>query len=288
MDIKTLECFCAAYETHSFAQAAANSFFSRQAVGKMIKSLESELGTTLFKRDHGGVQPTPTAEEIYPLAHRIVELYDGITSAAERSSIAEQVLSIAVARGVSNTISQSIFPEFSNKYPSVHLDITVKDSAACEMMVKEGLKELALSTAPVELDHLESTSLLKEPLYLYGSTSLLNKDKTLRQGTRLFLLSRTFKLDRLFLNDQHDLVGNLMIEDDLGDYDRIIENVKMGMGVCVGPACYLPLTDDGTMFRRPIESEHCCWEIVLLQREDTQLSKLAQDFVTHIFSSITH
>lgn len=286
MDIKVLECFCAAYETHSFAQAAASSFFSRQAVGKMIKSLESELGVSLFVRDSSGVQPTCAAEEIYPLSLRIVELYKGVVATAERQNLNEQLLSVAVARGVSNTISQDVFPEFTTKNPNIQFDVSIADSLKCEMMVKEGLKEIALSTAPIETEHLAFSSLMREPLYIYGSTALLDEDGSIRKGTHLFLMSRTFKLDKLFLQEQSKLVDGLIIEDDLGDYDRIVENVKMGMGVCVGPACYLPITDQGTMFRLPIESEHCCWEIVLLQREDSQLSQPAQRFAKHLANSL--
>lgn len=285
MDIKVLECFCAAYETHSFAQAAASSFFSRQAVGKMIKSLESELSVSLFVRDSSGVQPTAIADEIYPLSLRIVELYEGVIAAAEKQNFNNQLLSIAVARGVSNTISQDIFPEFTAQNPDIRLDVSVADSLKCEIMVKEGLKELALSTAPVESEHLISTSLMKEPLYLYGSTALLDKNGSIRKGSHLFLMSRTFKLDKLFLQEQTKLVDGLIIEDDLGDYDRIVENVKMGMGVCVGPACYLPITDQRTMFRLPIESKQCCWEIILLQREDAQLSQPAQQFFEYLTNS---
>ena len=38
VDIKKLACFCLVYETRSFAQAAEELFFSRQAVGKMRKN----------------------------------------------------------------------------------------------------------------------------------------------------------------------------------------------------------------------------------------------------------
>lgn len=281
MDIKVLECFCAAYETHSFAQAAASSFFSRQAVGKMIKSLESELSVSLFVRDSSGVQPTAIADEIYPLSRRIVELYEGIVDTAEKQ-YSTASLSVVVARGVSNTISQDIFPGFSAKSPDFRLDVSVADSLKCEMLVKEGLKELALSTAPVESDGLKATPLLREPLYMYGSTALLDETGAIRPGTHLFLVSRTFKLDRLFLEEQDAFTDGLIVEDNLGDYDRIVENVKMGAGVCVGPACYLPVTNQGTMFRQPIESEHCHWEILLLQKENAQLSKPAQQFVKYL------
>lgn len=282
VDIKTLECFCEAYKTHSLTQAAAASFFSRQAVGKMIKNLEAELGAALFERNFDGVQPTLTADEIYPYARRIVELYKGLTEVAEQQRTADEVLSIAVARGVSNTISERIFPEFSCNNAGIQLDITVAESSECEMLVKDGIKEIALSTAPVETSALDSMSLLKEPLYLYGSMALLDEKGGIRQGTPLLLMSKTFKLDRLLISEHGDLIEGLAIKDGLGDYDRIIENVKMGAGVCVGPACYLPLHDKGSMFRWPIESEHCCWEIVLLNRENAKLSKSAAKFVTYL------
>lgn len=282
VDIKKLACFCLVYETRSFAQAAEELFFSRQAVGKMMKNAEAEWGVTLFERDHAGVRPTAQADAIYPLAKHIGELYDGILAVADQGSQGEPVLRVAVARGVSNTLPQRVFLDFAQKNPDIKVDIAIVDAIECEAMVADGRRDIALAVAPVESRGLRFMSLLREPLYLYGSRALLDETGAICAGTRLFLLDRNFKLDRLLLEERRSFMEELVIEDGLDSYDRIVEMVKAGAGMCVGPACYLPLSEDGSMFRSPIESERYRWEIGLLMGVDPEPTDEARLFAAHV------
>ena len=58
VDDRQLEWFCRAYEARSFSKAAERAFVSRQALGKAVKSLETELGVALFVRSEFGLAPT--------------------------------------------------------------------------------------------------------------------------------------------------------------------------------------------------------------------------------------
>ncbi len=73
MNDRQLEWFCRAYEARSFSKAAERAFVSRQALGKAVKSLETELGVALFVRSEFGLAPTSAADLVYPMARRCVE-----------------------------------------------------------------------------------------------------------------------------------------------------------------------------------------------------------------------
>ncbi len=60
-----LESFIRAAETKSFSKAAEQGNITPSAVIKQIRSLEAELGCSLFVRTHHGVELTPAGQSLY-------------------------------------------------------------------------------------------------------------------------------------------------------------------------------------------------------------------------------
>lgn len=285
MDVNKLSCFCLVYETKSFAQAADRSYFSRQAIGKMIRGMEAEWGVTLFRREANGVDPTEEADNVYPLAKRVVALYDQILAVTDRRQAGATKLSVAVARGVSASLPGRFFSAFTSECPDVELDLRIMDAQECEDAVSDGLCEVALAVAPVQSPHMRFVSLKREPLYLFGSFSVLDEEGSIERGTSLLLLDRNFKLDRILLEEKRSLIEGLQVKDGFDGYSMIVEMAKAGQGVCVGPGCYLQTFGDGSLFRWPIESDRYRWEIVLLVSPSAELSTAAERFVAYAMSA---
>lgn len=279
MDTDKLRCFCLVYETRSFTKAADQSFFTRQAVSKAIKSMEEGWGCTLFLRTPQRLEPTREAEDIYPLAKRIVSLYGDILDVAERSGRSQKSLAVAVANGVVSSLPKGIFNEFRKEHPDIEIDISVTKAAECEAMVIDGQREVAITIGPVETTKLRHVSLKVETLSFIGPESILDSNGSIPSGTRLLLLDRQFKLDRILLEKMNDLVEPLVVDEGFDDYDRIAEMVKAGAGVCVGPESYLRMFDKADVFVKPIDVKRLCWEISLVAPAEKELSSAAHSFV---------
>ena len=73
MDMRELRYFIAVFEECNLTAAAKRSFVSQPSISVAIADLEQELGTTLFIRHKKGVTPTASADDLYPLARRLVE-----------------------------------------------------------------------------------------------------------------------------------------------------------------------------------------------------------------------
>ena len=67
MDERLLGCFVKVYELGSIHKAAEKIFVTPQAVSKMIKKLEDELGRSLFARSPHGLQPTVYAHKLHDI-----------------------------------------------------------------------------------------------------------------------------------------------------------------------------------------------------------------------------
>lgn len=81
MEIQQLRHLVAASEALSYSQAAKICFTSRQNVAHSIKSLENELGITLFVREGSKMVPTPDGKRIALGASDIITRVDNLSFA---------------------------------------------------------------------------------------------------------------------------------------------------------------------------------------------------------------
>ena len=82
MDLKSLKIFVETVNSQSFSLAAVRLFMTQPTLSKIIKSLEEELGTALFKKGAAGrkreVVLTYTGELIYQHALNILSEHEKI------------------------------------------------------------------------------------------------------------------------------------------------------------------------------------------------------------------
>lgn len=92
MRVESLACFLAILESGSFRQAAEKIYISQQGLSKVIKNLETELGSQLFERSGKKITVTEAGKLLEPYARTIVNT---------RSEFDEKLLSLqAVETGV--------------------------------------------------------------------------------------------------------------------------------------------------------------------------------------------
>lgn len=84
MDILHIRYFSAVYETLNYAQAAEQLYVSRQALRKVVHTVEREVGQPLFQNVANHLQATPAADRLYQISREAVRgfnaLEDGLAS----------------------------------------------------------------------------------------------------------------------------------------------------------------------------------------------------------------
>lgn len=73
MDMRELRYFLAVFDEKNLTAAARRCFVSQPSVSAAIASLEHELDTKLFIRHKKGMTPTAAADQLYPVARRMVD-----------------------------------------------------------------------------------------------------------------------------------------------------------------------------------------------------------------------
>ena len=157
MDERLLSCFVRVYELGSIHKAAEKIFVTPQAVSKMIKKLEEELGRGLFTRSPQGLHPTVYAHKLYSTANVILSECNRVRSEFTEESInAVSTLHIATTYGVPKYLTLQFVTDFYDTFPDVHLDLVEYPEYPIYDMLQSGRVDFAFLPQPVDLINYEA------------------------------------------------------------------------------------------------------------------------------------
>lgn len=131
MRTEHLKYFLSLVKTGSITQTAKELYTTHQNVSKIIRQLESDLGTTLFARTTKGVELTATGKLLFPVAQRtfddFAQLRSDIIKSETRTNISGN-LKIFSSDLVSFTMLPSLMQIFASLYPSLHIQLENAES----------------------------------------------------------------------------------------------------------------------------------------------------------------
>ncbi len=132
MDSIKCEAFLAAVDHGSLTAAGEVLGYTQPGITRMIRSLEAELGFTLFARTQGGVTPTENGKAMIPIFRDIVRTNK---NAEEMSSAINGILKGSLTIGSYFSVSSRILPpvlkSFTEKYPNIK--IVLREGGNSEM-----------------------------------------------------------------------------------------------------------------------------------------------------------
>ncbi len=129
LSLRGLRTFCVAARHENFRKAAEDLFITASAVSHQIKSLEQELGASLFDRDSRALKLTATGsslfEEISPL---ILEL-DAV-AARYKAEGARRSLRISVQPFFASELFVPRLREFTAEHPEIDIQVDTSDETS--------------------------------------------------------------------------------------------------------------------------------------------------------------
>ena len=165
MDRDQLEAFVRIVREGSFTRAARSLDIPQPTISGRIRALEDALGGPLFHRSGRRLALTERGTRFLPYAERTLEL---LAEGIERSRLAEEGHYGRVTVGT--MISLSVVPmapavdAFLRTHPQVDLWIESGHSHQIVEMVRDGIAQLGLITAPFLGTDLEEIARFRDPL----------------------------------------------------------------------------------------------------------------------------
>lgn len=268
-----------------FRQAAEKLNLTQPAVSAQIRSLEEELGTTLFYRSH--VKLTPSGTLFLPYAQKILDLID---ESRERVAEWEHRPPGPVTVGTTSCLSMSIWPRlaryFHQRHPDVRLRLFTYSSQKIIQSLQEGQIDLAISyPLPHPPAQIETQTLF------YDSFSFITaRDSPLAEKPYLDLKElediplisfASFTLERALLEEimqRSNINLNLMIE--LSSTEEIKRLVAEGIGAALVPT--ISLQDEPHLKRIRITSFEHSIPVHLYMPKKRYLTRTVRELIRDI------
>ena len=144
----------------SITQAAALLLNNQPNVTRTIKSLESELGCTLFVRSRQGVWLTPEGEKLFEHVRIAFEHIEaGEEELALEKSLQRGTIYIGASEVALHCLLLPILKEYRKRYPGIHIRVS---NHSTPQAMKNGLVDIAVVTTPVTIPKsLTSTAIMQ-------------------------------------------------------------------------------------------------------------------------------
>ena len=179
MNDTQIKTFLSLYNKLNFSKAAKELFITQSALSKQLKSLEDELGATLFYRNNKTVEPTDIGIKVHPY---FVEAHKAITSA--KSLICESNKDIeTINYGVEKYMNLTdIFPSLLRNlkidYPKLNFIMNTAVFNELEEKLDNNELEFVLAFSVSSFSSNKVVvPLIRKHIHLYYSDSLFPKKK---------------------------------------------------------------------------------------------------------------
>lgn len=152
MNIKSLKQFLSLAESLHFGRASEECNISVSALSRNIRSLEEELGTTLFHRDNRTVQLTREGERFLDYARETSQQWAQIRNELhEQSGQLSGEVSIYCSVTASYSFLYELLNRFREVYPGIEIKLHTGDPEHAISRIQSGSEDIAMAATPERL-----------------------------------------------------------------------------------------------------------------------------------------
>lgn len=256
INIELYKTFYIVAKNGNISKATNELMLTQPAISKAIKTLESQLGCSLFIRSKKGVILTDEGKEFYLQIKQAMEIIDNAElKIQEMINLDYGFLNI----GVSNTLAKKyLLPyieEFHKLYPKIKIKINTNPTFELVNQLRKGLIDLIIFNMPANLpSDVEEVKLKKvHDCFLANSNFKELKDKIIPLAELdkypLILIAKGSSTRKYLDSFCAKLNINLVPEFDLTSYSLVTEFIKIGLGIGIATREFLDNElNNGTLF----------------------------------------
>ena len=239
IDFELYRIFYVVANNKSITKASKELNISQPAVSKYIKSLEEQLGGTLFIRKKKGVLLTNEGAMFYNYVKQAIE---SIKSAENKFTELINLNYGNIKIGISTTLTMEILhsylKQFHNLYPKIKIEIIVDFSTELFIKLKNGLIDIAFLNLENKIYDREIKIINCKKItdcFVVNKDfkKLLNKEITLKELNKYpLILQNKNSIARNFI-DKIALENNVILKPniELTSYSLVVGLTKIGFGV---------------------------------------------------------
>lgn len=175
MDSKALRYFQAVAEMGSYSRGAEFLRISQPAVSRQIRTLEEELGRSLFVRHSHGVSLTEAGRTLLERSQAILRQFEQARDDIRRGEAgASGTVTLALPPAAGNLLAPELTRRFTAAHPNVFLRIAAGFSVYIHEWMVRGRVDLACLHDPMPQPGFSVTKLVREEVFLVGRRGSLD------------------------------------------------------------------------------------------------------------------
>jgi DNA-binding transcriptional LysR family regulator len=166
MELRHFRYVVALAEELNFGRAAIRLGISQPPLSQQIRQIEEELGVKLFSRTKRQVRLTEAGKRVVAEAEQVLKRVDQFMDLASHVSEGAIGRLCVSATALVNDILVEILRRFTQRYPGVHIELQLMNTALQIEALREGSVHVGFLSLPVNHSDLSLENLKTEPMWL--------------------------------------------------------------------------------------------------------------------------
>ncbi|SNZ17133.1 DNA-binding transcriptional regulator, LysR family [Terribacillus aidingensis] len=284
MELRQLRYLVEIVKQKRLTKAAENLHISQPALSKTIKSLEEELGITLFKRSNKSSTLTDAGKVVYTYSQQVLAQLDEMqTTLQDLTDLQQGAVTIGIPPIIGSLFFPKVMARFHQTYPNVTINITEYGAARVVKAVDEGEFELGVAVMPIDAKEFNYYPIVEEEMKL-----MVHREHPLADRN-LVELKELRNEDFIFYNEEfalHDIMRKRCIEEGFephilfksAQWDFISEMVAANLGVSVLPESICNRTYNADI--RIIDlTPSIPWNLAIITKKEKYISYAGRRFI---------
>ncbi|MEC0301774.1 LysR family transcriptional regulator [Terribacillus saccharophilus] len=284
MELRQLRYLIEIVKQKRLTKAAESLHVSQPALSKTIKSLEEELGITLFKRTNKSTTLTDAGKVVHTYGQQVLAQLDEMqTTLQDLTDLKQGAVTIGIPPIIGSLFFPKVMARFHQTYPNVTINITEYGAARVVKAVDEGEFELGVAVLPLDETEFNYYPIVEEDMKLmvYREHPLADRE--------LVELKELKDEDFIFYNEEfalHDIMRKRCIEEGFephilfksAQWDFISEMVAANLGVSLLPESICNRTYNADI--RIIDlTPSIPWNLAIITKKDKYISYAGRRFI---------
>jgi DNA-binding transcriptional LysR family regulator len=194
MDLELLRTFLELNRTRHFGRAAQALYLTQAAISSRLKSLETQLGTTLFQRNRREMRLTPEGARLIRHAERQIAAWRAARQDVSLAEATEQLV-IGGSLRLWDVLLQRWLHDLRRTYPDLAI---IAESQSPDLLTRrliDGTLDVAIMLEPAQLDIMQVRQIAELELICVSSMQGLGIEQALARDYVFVDWGLTFGLD---------------------------------------------------------------------------------------------
>ncbi len=291
MDLIKLKSFITVARLKNFRKASEELYFSQPAISAQIKELEHYYNVELFERTGKKIKLSEAGELLLPYAEDLVSKFEESRYSVQnafKESKGRLKIGTSALPGV--YFLPSVIADFKEKYPDIHLDISVNYSSSIEKGVLDNLFHVGIVGTPdgiVFNSNIRKEIILKDHLVacVYSEHPFSERETVSCEDISrepLILPSRNTFTRKVVENEMKKRGLPFTVDYEISNNEMIKKLVEKKLGISV--LCSSMIEEGESVSGITIQDLKSHRHISLIVRKDRKISPPLNNFINYALS----